>query len=299
MKKEIIIILGYGSQLSLCLKKTLPAKYKCITFTRKQLDINNAKKLQKKLENIKPLFVINTAALTDVNYCEINPDQCLNTNAYSLINISKYVKKTNSFLVHFSSDFVYDGNKNQKYKENDITKPISVYGRSKLLSEKFIKKNTDRYIIFRVSSLYSNYKNNFYTKIIDALIKSKELKIYNYQKSNPTNAYDFANDIWSILEFQIKIKPKIGIFNYTSSGKPVSRYEFSKLILKYLKKYKKISSTIKPVNAKNNYKDIRPRYSSLNIDKVTNTFKIKKINNILSIKRAIHEYYLESKHLKL
>ena len=222
-----------------------------------------------------------------------------NTSYVGLKKISILSKKINALLIHFSSDFVHNGDKIIKYKETQNLKPISIYGKSKLLSEHYIKKYCNKFIIFRISMLYSNYGNNFYKNILKLLQSSKLINIYNYQRSNPTNAIDFSKDIWSILEYQTKVKKKYGIYNYSSSGKPINRYEFSKLILKYFKKYKKNLSIIRPINPTIEYKQIRPKFSSLNINKVTKTFNLKKINYSTSIKRSIEEYYLEYKHLKL
>ena len=299
MVNNKILILGYGGQLSICLKKLQPKSFDCVYFTRKQLDINDSKKILKVLKKIKPKFIINTAALTDVNFCEQNPKQCLVTNAYSVRNLAKYSSQINSFLIHFSSDFVYDGLKKIKYKESDYTNPISVYGKSKLLSEKYIKKYNKKHIIFRVSFIYSNYGNNFYKNVINKIRSSQITKIYKYQITNPTNAIDFAKDIWSIIRYQIQYRQKYGIYNYTSSGKPINRYQFSQNIYSYLNKYEKLSSKLIPIYPTDEYTNIRPKYSSLNIDKITKAFNLKKINHSLSIKTSIKEYYLEYKDLKL
>lgn len=299
MIKNKVVILGYGSQLSLCLNKTNTKNFICYNFKRRELDINNKKKLFSVLQKIKPNFIINTAALTDVNFCEKNSDLCFSTNAESVKNIAYYAKKINSCLVHFSSDFVYDGLNTKKYTETDTPRPISIYGKSKLLSEKYIINNSKKFIILRISSLYSNYGKNFYKYIIQQLNSSNSIQIFNYQKSNPTNAMDLSKDIWSILEYQIKVKERYGIYNYSSFGKPLNRYEFSKIILKLMKKYQKISCKIIPTKADHNYKLIRPKFSALNINKVAKSFNLKKINHSLSIKRSIKEYYLEHKHLKL
>lgn len=297
--KKKVLLLGYGSQLSICLKHTIPKSFKCINYTRKELDINNSEKLFKVFNKIKPDVIINTAAITDVDFCEKNPDICFTTNAYALKNISIFSKKINALLIHFSSDFVHSGKSNIKYKEVQNSKPVSIYGKSKLLSEKLIKKYCDKFIIFRISMLYSNYGNNFYKNIIKLLNSSKLINVYKYQRSNPTNAIDFSKDIWSILEYKFEIKENYGIYNYSSSGIAINRYEFAKLILKYIKKYKKNLSTIKPIDPTIEYKKIRPKHSSLNINKVSKTFNLKKINHSIAIKRSIEEYYLEYKHLKL
>ena len=113
------------------------------------------------LKNIIQKIVINAVGYTAVDLAESHPFEAYKVNAISLKEISILCKKYNSVLIHISTDYVFDGKKTLPYEESDETSPVNVYGKSKLLGEKLIQKFTDKFVIFRVSWVYSSFGKNF------------------------------------------------------------------------------------------------------------------------------------------
>src|SRR3989339_1735252 len=118
-----------------------------LAVDRPNIDITNIASIEANLEKFKPDFVINCAAYTLVDDCESNSDLAFSVNGYALENLSNACNKFSSTLIHFSTDYVFDGKNSNGYKEDDKTDPINVYGESKLIGENLIQKNCDKYYI--------------------------------------------------------------------------------------------------------------------------------------------------------
>ena len=168
INKTIVLVLGANGQLGTSLKK-YSSKYqnlKCYFYSKKKLNILDKLNLEKVITILKPKYIINTAAYTNVDESESNKNECLKINSKSLIYLSKLCSIKKITIIHFSTDYVYSGKKKSNYKENDYKSPISYYGYSKLEGEKNITKYAKQYFIFRISGLFSNHKNSFINKII-------------------------------------------------------------------------------------------------------------------------------------
>jgi dTDP-4-dehydrorhamnose reductase len=178
-----------------------------------------------------------------------------------------------AFLIHISTDYVFDGESTEPYKEDDETNPVSVYGNSKLEGEEKIKTVFDNYLIIRTSWMYSEFGHNFVRSII-ALAKEREtLEIVNDQIGSPTYARDLANCIIDIIIKSI-LNPKAylpGVYHYANQG-TCTWYEFAQEILNVLGikscKLIPVSTEQYPAVAK------RPKYSVLDTTKVRESFGI-------------------------
>jgi dTDP-4-dehydrorhamnose reductase len=183
--------------------------------TFESLDITNELEVTRIFGKYQPQAVIHTAALTNVDECELNPEACYLQNVVATENIAKACKAQNSFLVHLSTDFIFDG-KTGMYDENAVPNPISIYGESKLKAEQIILQTLDNYAIARTVLVYGITPKMSRTNIIlwvkKSLEEGKNIKVVDDQWRTPTLAEDLAMGCYLLAEKQIT-----GIFNI--SGK--------------------------------------------------------------------------------
>jgi dTDP-4-dehydrorhamnose reductase len=223
-----------------------------VKLTRNNLDITNKQQVLKTIEEIKPDVVINAAAYTNVDGCEDMQDLAFKANGHAPGYIAQACANIGAILVHFSTDYVFDGLK-REYAESDTTNPINIYGRSKLMGEQEVIKNTDNYRIIRTSWLFGKNGKNF----VDTMLKlSKErgaVKVVNDQSGKPTYTTDLTRKTSEI----INLNP--GIYHITNEGQ-CTWYEFASEIIKNAVP---CSSDEFPTKAK------RPTYSVLTNTKTT------------------------------
>ena len=279
-KDNKILLLGPNGQLGDSLQKFLSPLYDLESLDRKKFDFLNPNNFLDILNARKPKIVINAAAYTDVEGAELDEKSANTVNNEALKYISSACEKLNTILIHFSTDYVFDGKKLAPYRETDNPNPISKYGNSKLLGEKTISENMTNYLIFRTSGVISKNKNNFINKIIAASSFQKELKIVNDQETSLNHSDFLAEAIVKVLS---KIESKhIGLFGeiYNLVGKKSGNwYEFSKFTQRICKEHNKnlkiADIKIIPVSSEEmNFKAERPKYSHLSSDKIKNNLSL-------------------------
>jgi len=273
----MILITGSNGQVGKDLKYILNKKnIKYLALNKKKLNINNENKLIKLIKEKDVNLIINLAAFTKVDEAEIKRKKCLKTNFDSVKNISNICKKNNIFLIHISTDYVFDGTKNKPYNEKDITKPINFYGKSKLKADNYIIKNCNKYVIIRTSWIFSKYKNNFIYFLKNCIKQKKEINLINNQIGNPTSSRSLSVVIMQFIQKYLK-KQKIlnGVYNFCNYPE-TTWYNFGHYYIRYILKKNKY-----PINKihseKLNLKANRPSYSSLNSNKINKRLKIKKV----------------------
>lgn len=273
-----ILITGKDGQVGQEMVKQLSKSYQVHAFNKKELNITNDKEVKQKISKIMPDVFINSAAYTNVDQSEKMIDLAYNVNAKALEIIAKETSKLNCLLVHFSTDYVFDGKKNKSYQENDIPNPLNVYGKSKLLGEKNIQFYNAKHIIFRIGSVYSQYGNNFLKTILRKSFNNEKIYVVNDQFCTPTSVDFIVKNVRKILEIynDHSNKFKYGIFNLSPTGH-VSWHKYSNFIIKQAIKFKfEVKSTpdsIFSVKAKEmNFLAKRPNYSVLNSQLIRKTF---------------------------
>ena len=184
-----VLVLGSNGQLGKTFLNTAPTNIQIYPLMRKDIDIKNFSQLQGIVEKIKPNYLINCIAYTDVNAAENEKKLSNLINSDFVEKLAEFSNLLNFNLMHFSTDYVFNGKK-KKYYENDSKKPINHYGFSKSLGEENIILNSKNFIIFRISSLFSHNGNNFVKTIIQKLIKG--YKSCKCQFSKPTSAFDLS-----------------------------------------------------------------------------------------------------------
>ena len=292
MKK--ILVLGSTGQIGTALKKDLTKWFEVTFLNRNDLDFVDIESLSAKLKDFKPDFIINSAAYTNVDQAEEFQENAFQVNSFAVEKLSKLANSIGAVLVHFSTDYVFDGKKNTPYTETETPNPLSIYGKSKLEGERFVEKNCSKFLILRTSGVISKNNDNFVSKIKKLSKTKKELSIINDQ----ITAVNFAS---YISEATSKILKKIEdntenenrwVIYHMSGGESGSWFDFAK----YAQKINALSypnssfSQIKilPVSSiEFNQKAKRPNYSFLTSDKLKNDFGISLPNWEKSISEVI------------
>ncbi|MDI9817752.1 MULTISPECIES: dTDP-4-dehydrorhamnose reductase [unclassified Legionella] len=172
-------------------------------------------------------LVINAAAYTAVDKAEEEKALAKQINAFSVEKLANYCQMNNIPLIHFSTDYVFDGSKSEGYIEDDPTNPLSIYGHSKLLGEYLIQSSLDKYLILRISWVFGKYGQNFVKTILRLAATRKELRIVADQWGCPTAARDIARVIYAMVQKINEGKfSDWGIYHYASQG-PISWSEFA------------------------------------------------------------------------
>lgn len=190
------------------------------------LDITDKDTLFLTLKDLKPDHVINAAAFTFVDECETKKEFVMDVNGYANRSLAEICNDLGCHLTYFSTDYVFDGVKEDEYEENDQTSPLNVYGRSKLLGEQLIQQNTDRFYIIRTSWLFGMHGRNFVTTMLNLAKKGKEIKVVDDQFGKPTFSHDLAGAVFDTIHDTI---PPSGIYHLVNEHK-TSWYHFAKKI---------------------------------------------------------------------
>jgi len=275
-----VLLLGAGGMLGHALVRQL-ADQDMVVGDLPDFDITDFKSLNKKIREIKPEILINCAAYTDVDACEANAKLAEKVNGAAIANLAKICSELDIILIHYSTDYVFDGEKKQGVIEDWPAKPINEYGRGKHLGEKNLTAGYDKYYLIRTSGLYGEHGKNFVDSILSAAESKPELKVVNDQFTSTTYTDDLAKATREIIEQ----RPAFGIYHRTNSGSG-SWYDFAKKI----KELAGFTAKIVPVSS-DDYKRPaqRPKFS-----KLINT----KLKELRPWEEALEEY-LSKKMIKL
>ncbi len=225
--------------------------------TKQELNLENYDEVESYISRIRPTVVINCSGYTAVDDAEENKDLAFKINAEVAGKLASFCKKVDGVLIHFSTDYVFDGQKKEGYGEDDDPSPLNLYGKSKLSGEDLIKSNTDKYYIIRTSWLFGEYGKNFVTTMLNLADHKKELDVVDDQIGSPTYAKDLALFVSS--NFLDDSHLPFGVYHLTNSG-VCSWYDFAVEIFKIAGKnivVNKVDSSAFPRPAK------RPNYSIL------------------------------------
>jgi len=273
-----ILVTGSSGQLGESLKSLVNKQKKSNSFVfvnRDQLDLSSFGSIQRYFETNKFDLIINCAAYTSVDKAEDCHEEAERINHTAVKQIAEIAKSNNIKLIHISTDFVFDGLKNQKpYFESDATSPINIYGKTKLEGEnKILSIMKYNAIIIRTSWLYSEYGNNFVATILKLTQKNSNLNIVSDQIGTPTYAGDLAKVILKIINSDNfnALEKESEIYHYSNEGK-CSWYDFAKEIVSNSGSECNISP-IKtedyPTSAK------RPRHTLMSKEKISKAFDLK------------------------
>ncbi|MCX7816440.1 MAG: dTDP-4-dehydrorhamnose reductase [Syntrophales bacterium] len=222
-----ILILGHRGMLGSDLTKRLSIDYEVTGIGRDYFDITSLPSCEKILREAKPDIVINAVAYTDVDKAENDRENCFQVNTQGVKHLAMLCGDKAIPLVHFSTDYVFDGTKSIPYTEEDTPNPVNVYGLSKAAGEKYIVQYCKDFLIIRTAWLYGQNGRNFVKTILEMAQKKKNLRVVSDQFGSPTWTWDLAGAVKLLLEGN-----KRGIFHITNRGS-CSWYEFAKKILAF------------------------------------------------------------------
>lgn len=288
-----VILIGKNGQLGWEFQQILPSLGDMVALGRDELDISDHHAVQKTLIDLHPDLIINTSAYTEVDLAETQIELATRINAIAPGIMAETARKTNAVFIHYSTDYVFDGNHNTPYTENDTTNPLNVYGKSKFMGEENIKQAAGAYLILRTSWVYSLRGNSFVNKVLGWARKNKTLKIVSDQVSSPTWARKLAEITTHVISTHNAnlletLLERRGIYHLAGSGY-ISRYEWAKSILASdPKRTEQLVQTIEPALTLDfPTPAMRPSFSALDCTKFSNTFNIRLPNWEESLQQAI------------
>ena len=221
-----ILITGATGQLGSDLVKVLSDEYQITPAHRVDFDITNLEATLSFIRDTEPDAIIHPAAFTDVDGCESQQDKAFIVNGLGTRNIAIAAKKIDAKLFYISTDFVFGGKKTGPYREYDRPNPQTIYGKSKLLGEEFVKEQLNKFFIIRIAWLYGQNGNNFFKTMLNLAQEKKEIKVVDDQWGTPTWTMDIARQIKQLLSTEA-----YGIYHCTSQGS-CTWYEFALEIFK-------------------------------------------------------------------
>jgi dTDP-4-dehydrorhamnose reductase len=195
-----IVILGAGGRLGAALMRAYRGKYDVDGFNHSQLDLSNLNGVRERLRATNFDVLINAAAFTNVDLCETERDRAFLINAEAPGVLARICCDKSAKLIHFSTDYVFDGEKRAPYTEEDEAKPISVYGESKLAGEKNVLATENRNLVVRVSWVFGPDRPSFIDGIIKRAEENREVDAIADKFSAPTYAVDIAEMVGRVLD---------------------------------------------------------------------------------------------------
>ena len=221
-----ILLLGHKGMLGRDLYNKLIVSHDVTGKDIDDIDITEGEALGNVISDVGPDVVINAAAYTDVDGCESNREKCFLVNAEAVKNIALACKDRGIKVVHFSTDYVFDGRKGTPYLEDDVCNPLNVYGQSKLMGEQYLQEVSKNFLLIRTSWLYGRHGKNFVKTIADKAKVEKSIRVVDDQVGSPTFTWDLASAVQLLIEGH-----HTGVFHVTNRGN-CNWYELAVKIVK-------------------------------------------------------------------
>jgi len=229
-----IVLIGADGQLGSDLferlkgKQTTPLYYPDFDVTRRE-------QIENTIERVKPAVVINTSAFNRVDECEISPLEAFKVNTIAARDLAQVCQKIGSVLVHFSTDYVFNGKKKTPYTEEDRPQPLSIYGLSKYGGEILIRSAKCKYFLIRTCGLYGKAGcwgkgRNFVDAMVEAASKNKTIRVVNDQTITPTSTSELAQRVLELISLQ-----RFGVYHMTNDGQ-CTWFEFARSIFELLQR---------------------------------------------------------------
>jgi dTDP-4-dehydrorhamnose reductase len=264
-----VLLLGSQGQVSRELQQSLQGKVDLQVLGSAQLNLAQSQQIRRQVEAARPALIINAAAHTAVDQAESEPEQAFAINATAPGILAEVAAELGAPLIHYSTDYVFDGCKNTPYDENDAPNPLSVYGRSKLAGEQAIAAVGGAHLILRTSWVYSQYGKNFLLTMQRLLQERDSLNVVSDQIGAPTWAGSIAQASTQLIEhWQNGQAGPWGTYHLTALGE-TSWYGFADAIAAELRKAGKAVASLQPIPS-SDYPTpaIRPRNSRLDCSRL-------------------------------
>ena len=276
-----IVLFGKNGQLGRELQRELAPFGEVVAVGHQELDLCDSTALEAFIRLHKPQIIVNAAAYTAVDRAEQESEMAFQVNDRAPGLMAELAHKLDVALIHFSTDYVFDGTLGRPYVETDTPNPLNVYGKSKLAGEQAIQKVGGAYLILRTSWVYSLDGDNFVTKVLEWARQNETLRIVDDQISNPTWARMLAEAIAFVIAQGRNdpigyIKEKAGFYHLAGSGF-TSRFKWAKKILELdPNKQEQITKEILPAKTVDFPTPARrPLFSALNCNTFETTFRLR------------------------
>ncbi len=282
MKK--VLLIGADGMLGGELKERLEKIYDVTGTTLETLDITDREAVLAKAEEVKPYFIINCAAYTNVDGCEVNTDLAMAVNGTAVANIAEAAKAQDATFIHISTDYVFPGNLpvDQIYTEDMEPAPVSAYGRTKLVGEQNAAK-AEKYYILRTAWLYGLGGKNFVKTMLRLSKDRDELTVVDDQHGSPTSTTTLCKIIEGIMEKE----PEYGVYHSTNEGF-TTWCRFTRKIFEIAN----ISTNVKAITSKE-YKEMYPQSSDRPSNSQLSKEKLKNVGIIPEAWEVALEEYLK------
>lgn len=276
-----ILVIGHGGQVAWELRRTLAPLGRVLTAAREQgdlrCDLAKQESVAQVIHQVQPDLIVNAGAYTDVERAETEVAQAIAINGLAPGIVGEMAQKVGASVIHFSTDFVFDGHQDQPYQESDPTNPLCVYGRSKCQGEINLAQACDRHLIFRTSWVYGMRGKNFLKTMVRLGQERDQLTIVSDQRGTPTWSRAIAEGIAQIVAQGLPNLPDFmeehrGIYHLTPQG-DTTWFEFAQRIFHSEAFPSAQPPTLIPI-ATQDYpcRAARPLYSVLNTQKLAQTF---------------------------
>jgi dTDP-4-dehydrorhamnose reductase len=282
---SVIWLIGNKGMLGSDVEEALKEKKFQYAATDLEVDITDIETLRRFVRDKTFKWIINCSAYTAVDRAEVEPVKAFQVNAQGPLNIAEIANQIGAKLIHISTDYVFDGEKDGAYTEDDIPNPMCVYGKSKLEGEKNIQNVFENFIIIRTAWLYGKNGKNFVNTMLKLFDERDSLKVVSDQWGSPTYTKDLSGTILHIVQFP---KTEFGIYHFTNDGK-TSWYNFAKKIYDLGKKSSLINKEVgivRTLTAEYSTRARRPRNSFLSKDRIRAVFDV----DIRGWEHALGEY---------
>ena len=280
-----ILITGVNGQVGHGLMRVL-TEHELIGLTRQDCDLTNPDQIKQAIDQHQPELIINPAAHTKVDQAEDEPKLAFQINRDAPKVMAEKAREFNIPLIHFSTDYVFDGEKKEAYLETDLTNPIGIYGESKLAGEEEIQEVGGHNYIFRTSWVYSTIGHNFFLTMKKLCQEREELKVVSDQVGVPTSNQFIARQIQQIIP-QL-VENNVGIYHLVPDGS-CSWYEFAQEIIRQANPQFDLESLYPIQSHEFLTKTKRPKNSILNNAKIKKSFNLTLKNWQAELEKVIDE----------
>jgi dTDP-4-dehydrorhamnose reductase len=273
-----VLLFGPNGQVGRALSRAAPASAEIVALDRQAVDLTNTDAIAAAVDAHRPTAIVNAAAYTAVDRAESDADAAHRINAAAPDAMAKAAAKHDALLLHYSTDYVFDGRKTGAYVETDSTNPLGVYGRTKLEGEKAIEVSGCRHVILRTSWVYGNDGANFMKTMLRLAGERDHLKIVSDQIGAPTSSDAIAEATWQLLHRYFKSSDPLslsGIYHFTCGGS-TSWHGFAEAIFEaFLTPEQKSRLTVEPISTTDYPTPAqRPSNSVLSNDKLKAAFHL-------------------------
>lgn len=252
------LLIGAKGQLGAELQRAF-VDHDLVPLAHADLELTDRAKVWEALDTYRPGLILNTAAYHRVDECEDEPERAFAVNALAVRDLAMVAKGIGAVLVHFSTDYVFDGRQSRPYQEGDSPGPLSVYATSKLAGELFVRAVLDRYFLVRTCGLYGTAGSrgkggNFVETMLRLAREGREIRVVGDQVLTPTSAKELAKKVRQLVETE-----RYGLYHITNSGE-CSWYRFASAIFELARLQARLSET---TSAAYGARATRPAYSVL------------------------------------